>query len=84
MDKFNEMFTAIESRGWYSRLEDLEEDLTEAGFEVLEMNREYVVVSYVDTDEWVSENDEDVQVQIKLGGTENTITIDEYEEIYRG
>lgn len=75
-DKFNEMFTPILQLGWFSRRSELEDALTNAGFEVLESNEEYVVIGYED-------EDEDVQVQIKLGGTARTIVIDSYEEIQR-
>lgn len=76
-NNFDEMVAQVESAGWFSRLEELEESFTAAGFDVLEVNSEYVVVAYED-------DDEDVEVQIKLAGTESTIVIDSYEEVYRG
>lgn len=74
---FDEMVAQVESAGWFSRLAELEEAFTEAGFDVLEVNNECVVAAYED-------EDEDVQVQFKLAGTESTIVIDSYEEVYRG
>ena len=75
-DKFNEMFTPILQLGWFSMRSELEGALTNAGFEVLESNEEYVVIGYED-------EDDDVLVQINLGGTARTIVIDSYEEINR-
>lgn len=68
----------LENMGtWWGRNEDLIEDLEEIGLEVLEHNDEYIVVAY-------EEDEEDVQLQIMLGGTTRTIVIGSVEEIYRG
>lgn len=45
--------------------------------DILDANREYIVVGYED-------DGEDVQVEIRLGGTERTITVESFEEVYRG
>lgn len=74
---FEEMMAQVEAASWFAGLAELEEAFTEAGFDVLEANSEYVVVAYED-------DDEDVQVQVRLSGTESTIVIDSYEEVYRG
>lgn len=55
----------VENLGWFSRMEELVEALEDLGLEVLEANREYVVVGY----------EEDVQLILHIGGTENTIII---------
>lgn len=75
-DKFNEMFTPILQLGWFSSRSELEDALTNAGFEVLERYEKAVVIGYED-------EDEDALVQINLGGTSTTIVIDSYEEIDR-
>ena len=49
-------------------MEELVEALEDLGLEVLEANREYVVVGY-------EEDEEDVQLILHIGGTENTIII---------
>lgn len=58
----------VENLGWFSRMEELVEALEDLGLEVLEANREYVVVGY-------EEDEEDVQLILHIGGTENTIII---------
>ena len=58
----------VENLGWFSRMEDLVEELEDLGLEVLEDNREYVVASY-------EEGEEDIQLLLNIGGTENTIII---------
>lgn len=62
--------------GWYGRLEDLTEELEDMGLEVLEANREYIVVGYED-------GDDDVQIMVALAGTSSTIVIAGAEEVYR-
>ena len=61
---------------WYGRMEDLVADLEGYGFEVLESNREYM-------DVLVEEDGEVIEVQLFLGGTERTITVEDFEEIRR-
>lgn len=64
--------------GFTTCLEDMVADIEEAtGAEVIENNYEYIVIAY-------EEDGEDVQVQIKLGGTKRTIIVTGYEEVYRG
>ena len=62
---------------WYGRLSDITEELTDMGFDVLEANAEYIEVAF-------EEDGDHVHVAIRLGGTQNTITISGYEEVYRG
>ena len=70
-----EMLERLDS--WYGRLSDITEELTEMGFDVVDANAEYIDVAF--------EGDgDDVHVAIRLGGTQNTITINGYEEVYRG
>ena len=57
---------------WYGSMEDLFQDLKHYGFEVLESNRESITVSC-----------DDVQIELVLGGTERTIVVEDFEEIYR-
>ena len=61
---------------WYGRLEDLEEELNENGFDVLEANREYVDVSGGE-----DEDGNDIQYILYLGGTETTIVIKEIKTV---
>ena len=61
----------------YGRLSDITEELTEMGFDVLEANAECIDVAF-------EEDGDDVHVVIYLGGTQNTITINGFEEVYRG
>ena len=70
-----EMLERLDS--WYGRLSDITEELTEMGFEVVDANAEYIDVAF-------EEDGDDVHVAIRLGGTQNTITINGYEEVYRG
>ena len=49
----------VENLGWFSRMEELVEALEDLGLEVLEANREYVVVGY-------EEDEEDVQLILQL------------------
>ena len=58
----------VENLGCFSRMEELVEALEDLGLEVLEADREYVVVGY-------EEDEEDVQLILHIGGTENTIII---------
>ena len=64
--------------GFTTCLEDTVAEIEEAtGAEVIESNYEYVIIAY-------EEDGEDVQVQIKLGGTKHTIIVVGFREIYRG
>ena len=58
----------VENLGWFSRLGELVEALEDLGLEDLEANREYVVAGY-------EEDGDDVQLILRIGGTENTIII---------
>lgn len=62
---------------WYGRIEDLIEEIESAGMEVEESSREYIVASYED-------DGEDVQIVLRFGGTERTITVEDVREVYRG
>ena len=62
---------------WYGRLSDITEELAEMGFDVVDANAECIDVAF-------EEDGDDVHVAIYLGGTEHTITINGYEEVYRG
>lgn len=78
---FNERLEELSGYFW-TTLEDVVADIyhafhAEVECDVLDATREYVVVGWV-------EDDEDVQWEIKLGGTERTITIESFEEVYRG
>lgn len=66
----------ILQNSWYSSLEELQDDIKEAGFAIEEANREYITASY-------EEDDETVYVDIRLGGTESTITVDSVTELER-
>ena len=61
---------------WYGSMEDLFQDLKHYGFEVLESNRESITVSCNDDGDYV-------QIELVLGGTERTIVVEDFEEIYR-
>ena len=64
--------------GFTTCLEDMVAEIEEAtGAEVIENNYEYVIIAY-------EEDGEDVEVQIKLGGTKRTVIVIGYEEVYRG
>lgn len=60
---------------WYGNMEDLFQDLKHYGFEVLESNRESITVSCDDDGDYV-------QIELALGGTERTIVVEDFEEIY--
>ena len=62
--------------GWYSSLEELVEEIEEAGFSVDEASHEYISASYED-------EDETVYIDIRLCGTERTIKVNSIEEIER-
>ncbi len=76
---FEKATDILETISWHSRLEEMVEEIEEKGFDVLEANMEFIVVAYED-----EETEEDVQVEIKLGGTERTIVFESFREIYRG
>lgn len=59
--------------GWYGRLDDMKEDIEELGYEVIEMNREYISC--------YSEEEDDTEYVIKLGGTERTIIAESIREV---
>lgn len=59
---------------WWTRLDELVGEIEEMGYGVLEQNREYIVC-------FDEEDDSDEQYQIRLGGTERTIVVEEIEEI---
>lgn len=61
---------------WYGSMAELHEDLEQYGFEVLVSNSEYVIVTCIDDGDYV-------QVQLVLGGTERTIIVDDFKEVYR-
>lgn len=61
---------------WYGSMEDLFQNLKHYGFEVLESNRESITVSCNDDGDYV-------QIELVLGGTERTIVVEDFEEIYR-
>lgn len=65
---------------WYGSMEDLFQDLFQDlkhyGFEVLESNCESITVSCDDDGDYV-------QIELALGGTERTIVVEDFEEIYR-
>ena len=61
---------------WYGSMEDLLQDLKHYGFEVLESNCESITVSCDDDGDYV-------QIELALGGTERTIVVEDFEEIYR-
>lgn len=64
------------SDDWYGRMDDLVADLEHYGFDILEMNSEYVVVAFDD-------DGDDVQIVLHLSGTERTIVIKDFEEVAR-
>ena len=57
-------------RSWYGSLDDLVNDLKDAGFSPEDVNREYITA-------WDEMSTDDVFFTIRLGGTERTITVDE-------
>lgn len=63
---------------FWTQLEELVHDVEEAtGAFAEDWCHEYVVISH-------EEDGEDVQTEIRLGGTGRTITIESFEEVYRG
>lgn len=56
---------------FWTRIAELVEDVEELGYTVVESNSEYIVVAYYDIDE-----DDTVELQIPLGGTSRTVTLD--------
>lgn len=74
-DSTEERFQFLDS--WYGQLDDIIEDLESNGYDVLDSNNEYIVVSPIESD-----NDEDVQYVLYLGGTNRTIYIDRTEVSY--
>ena len=68
------MFEALKNleNSWYGRLEDIVEELEDLGIDTdcCYISREFIGVSF-------EEDGEDVEVDIRLGGTERTITIDD-------
>lgn len=68
-----EKLKALEGN-WYGRMGDITEELEELGVDLdcCFVCREHIGVS-------VEEDGEDLEVLIRLGGTENTITIDSVE-----
>lgn len=56
-------------RSWYGQMEDLIDDLKDAGFSVEDACREYVTG-------WDEKSESDVFFMIRLGGTEHTITVE--------
>ena len=69
-----ELREALDS--WYGRLADLIEDIQDAGYDVEEANEEYITASYED-------GDATVYLDLRLGGTARTITVDSIREIER-
>lgn len=68
--------------GFWTRLDELVADVYGAIYpavecDIMDANREYIVVGYM-------EDGDDVQVEVRLGGTERTIVIESVEEVYRG
>lgn len=59
---------------WYGRMEDITEELSEMGLdmECAYISRELIGVA-------VDDDGDDVEVTIRLGGTESTITVDSVE-----
>ena len=64
---------------WYGEHQDIFVELNKMDVDVFEATAEYISAGYTDKEE-----DEDVQIMIRLGGTESTITIESIEEVYRG
>jgi 2-phospho-L-lactate guanylyltransferase (CobY/MobA/RfbA family) len=52
------------------------DELREQGFEVLSFDRESISVSVDDDGDYV-------ELRLILGGTERTITVEDFEEVYR-
>ena len=64
---------------WYGEIEDIYGELAKMGIDFDNATSEYIIAWYVD-----KEKDEDVELMIRLGGTQNTIVIKSIEETYRG
>lgn len=62
--------------GWWAFLDELVDELREQGFEVLSFDRESISVSVDDDGDYV-------ELRLILGGTERTITVEDFEEVYR-
>lgn len=67
-DAFQELRNSLEGEFW-TRLPEIVADIEELGYDVLEANGEYIVVAPKD-------EDDDSQMQIPLGGTARTMTLD--------
>lgn len=66
------MVEAYEVTGeWFVSVEELVDDITEKGYEVLDSNREYITF----------EDEDENQFTAYLGGTERTIYIERIEEV---
>ena len=59
---------------WFRNLAELKEEIQEIGYDIDECNREYIVVSAED-------DDEEETFELRLGGTERTITIEKISEV---
>ena len=64
---------------WYGQLDDIYVELAKIGVDFDYATSEYIIAWYLDKEE-----DEMVEVKIRLGGTPSTITIEDIEESYRG
>ena len=71
LSEAQEDFSALESlKGeFWTRLSELVTDVEELGYEVVDFNREYIVVNSPDPEE-------DEQMKIPIGGTSRTLTLD--------
>lgn len=61
---------------WYGCMETLLQELKSYGFEILDYNRECITVSTDDDGDYV-------QLELVLGGTESTIVVEDFTEVYR-
>lgn len=68
---------------WYGSMEDLFQDLKHYGFEVLESNRESITGHRESITVSCDDDGDYVQVELVLGGTERTIVVEDFKEIYR-
>lgn len=66
-DVFSRLYT-LEGEFW-TRLQEIVADIEDLGYDVLEANDEYIIVG-------ATEDDEDYEIQIFLGGTDRTKTLD--------
>jgi len=73
MEKLRDKLEAMKN-GWYGHLEDITEELEEIGIdpECCYICREYISFT-------TEIEEENVEVLIRLGGTERTITVDSFE-----